>query len=829
MQWERPNSLGKTVAGKASNRPIKVAYLVPFDDAPRVHLVLDGVFFESYTRWGGVYTLLVPTTADHLMIPGFQQWLERYDPDFIYSFVGLSAGLTDLIDRLCCPIAMLEHKMVEGTENSDWRSFLPKWDHYFQAVSSISTVQSPSGYPQYPHEDRPREPTVLTQYAFGQHSRFLADNFGSAFSIHASSNPVPGFFRTLCLVPADLPENHRVGSERCTTPLDAFRAVSNRKATPISLFATINSSGIRRQESAGWTNSFQLIVGGSPLDRINFWNSRHLGNSWSDGSNALLVSREFFDDAALVRQLGDYFNKNNFLGGGSGPCQVQIHSHSLPVAELDAIRDLLKAQTHNAVYVSKTPSDPALPTKKELEDRAYFGVPDTTTIRLTENDSELVANDPAHFMYLPPQLRGLANGQWVVELSIQRHNNLSRYSNVIDTWSLPHRLKIARAFTKRLAKATVDGRLALIPAAEGFPVRGHAVKSQNLYELMLPTDEVFFRHLALDCFHYATDDMRAHIAKAGYVDLGISDKGQNLRGVVSLLGDLPTAFEILTKKYWRSVLAEAKEDSKKPRLFTWKKLESFLPNSSEELQQLAAKESFVNVGETIKYLKQGLADTLEHLVRRGVFYQVAYWKCRYCGHSNTRSFDDMKLKNACSICATEHFANIDLEWEYELNEFVHRSLYKHHGLIVLWTLGYLQESRYSGAFWYLPEVDLFESHDSDEKNEIDALCMLDGIYYAIEVKSSVTMFLNKEGSVDKFARIIQKLRPDVALLSFERYNADSDDVEDTKRRLGEALRRIRAIIGEHSKLETLVAEDFEDYRDFSVDLGWHGKRLRRLI
>lgn len=813
---------------KASNRPIKIAYLVPFDETPRTHMVLDAVFYESYTRWGGVYTLLVPTTADEFMLAGFQQWLEHYDPDFVYSFVELSDGLIDLIDILCCPIAMLEHKLVEGVENPDWRSFLPRWEQYVQAVSSISTVQSPSGYIHQPHEDRPREPTVLTQYGFGQPNRFVADNFGFAFSIHTFANPIPGFFRTLCLVPADFPENRRVWSERCATTLEAFKAVSDRKATPISRFAMINSSGIRRQESVGWANAFRLVVGNSVLDRVNFWNSRHLVNSWSDGTSALLVGREFFDDTALVRQLGDYLNKNNFLGGGGGPYQVQIHSSCIPAAELNVIRDSLSEQTYNSVYVSKTHGDPALPTETELEKRAYFGVPDTATIRLTEDYSELVANDPAHFIYLPPQLRGLAKGQWAVELSIQRHNNLSRYSNVIDVWALPHRLSIARAFTKRLAKATIGGRLALLPAAEGFPARGNAVKSQNIYELMLPTDEDFFRHLALEFSRYAADDVRAHHAKAGYVDLSISDKGQNLRGVVSLLGDLPTAFEILTKKYWRSVLAEAKEDSKKPRLFTRSKLESLLPNSAEALHQLAVKESFRDIGATNKYIKEGLTDALEHLVRRAVFYQVAYWRCKYCGHSNTRSFDEMKLKSACSICATEHLADIDLEWEYELSEFVHRSLHKHRGMNVLWTLGYLQMSWHSGSFWYLPEVDLFESNDSDKKNEVDALCILDGTYYAVEVKSSATMFLNKGGAIDKFAKIIQRLRPDVALLSFERYNAGDEEVEITKRRLAEALQRVRAIIGQHSKLEILVAEDVEDFRDFSVDLGWHGKRLRRL-
>jgi len=41
---------------------------------------------------------------------------------------------------------------------------------------------------------------------------------------------------------------------------------------------------------------------------------------------------------------------------------------------------------------------------------------------------------------------------------------------------------------------------------------------------------------------------------------------------------------------------------------------------------------------------------------------------------NSRSFDNMKIKNECDICATEYLALIDIEWKYELNNFVYRSL-----------------------------------------------------------------------------------------------------------------------------------------------------------
>lgn len=829
MRFNRPSSLGQTVEAKATNRPVRIAYLVPFEDAPHTHMNLDAVFFEAYTRWAGAYTLVIPTKHQEFQAEGYGEWLKHYDPDFVYTYVDLAPAFVDAIDRLCCPIAFLKHERRDRQDREvDWRSFLPRWDHYIQAISSISTVLSPASYPQFPHEDRPREPTVFTQYGIEPVNRFLADNFGTAFSVHNVTQAIPGFFKTLCLVPPNLPANVVAGTERCFSTLEALSAISDRKATPIARLAMVNSEGMARPESMNWAFAFRLFIGTTPLDRIHFWNCRHLGNSWSDTSNALILEPAFFDDEQLVKQLGHYLNKNNFIGYGNGPYQAEIHSCSIQADVLNAIRDKLRGHTWNAVNVGRTFNAPAIPSKKDLDERMHHKrTTDTTTLKLTEDSSEITASEPAHFIYLPPQLMGLARGQWMVELSIQRHNNLSRFSNVVDTWTLPRRRKIALAFTDRLAKPTFGGQLALVPSTEGFPHRSHAIKEPRSYEIHLPSDDTFFRHLALEFFRYPADDLRASIPWAGYIDLAISDKGQNLRGVISLFDHLSTAFGILTNKFWRTVLAEAKEDSTKPLTFNRDKLDSWIPNDEATIRRLTGELRLKNVGVTKKYLRHSLTDTLEHLVRLNVFYQVAHWRCRYCGHQNSRSFDNMKIRNACDICTTEYMAPIDIAWQYELNDFVYRSLHRHSGLPVLWTLGFLQDQLHSGSFWYLPEVDLYERDDDPEsKNEIDILAMLDGAFYAVEAKLSASIFLTKEGSIDKFVKVMGLLRPDVALLAFEKFCAEEKDVEATKAKLAETAKAIRERLGPWTKLKILVAQDVHGFNDFPTDLGWHGRRIR---
>ena len=823
MRWDRPNSLGKTVEVKANNRPVKIVYLVPFDDTSQTHMNLDAVFFESYTRWGGVYTLIIPTEAQKFMDDGYGQWLKHYDPDFIYSYVDIDTTFVDKIDRLCCPIAFLKHKNRKD-QKIDWRTFLPQWEHYIQPVSSISTTQSPTSYPRFPQEERPQEPTVFTQYEMEPANRFLADNFGTGFSLHNITHAIPGFFKTLCLVPADLPKHIVAGTERCFTTIEAFRAISDRKALPIARLAKVNSAGLPHPKSMSWASAFRLFIGSTPLDRIHFWNSRHLGSNWSDAPIALILEQTFFDDEQLVKQLGQYLNKNNFLGIGNGPYQAEIHSSSVAEDDLKTIKNKLQPHTWNAVYLRRSFNAPAIPNQEDLE-RIHNRTTDTTTFKLTEDSNEITANEPAHFIYMPPQLRGLAQGQWVVELDIQRHNNLSRYSNVIDTWTLPRRRKITRAFTDRLAKPTFTGRLALVPSTEGFPFGRQTINKQSNYEINLPSDETFFRHLALNFFQYPSDDMRASIQQTGYIDLAISDKGQNLRGVISLFDHLSAAFRILTNNFWRTVLAEVKEDSTKPLTYNRDKLDSLIPNDKETIKRLTQELHFDNIGITKKYFRDSLSDTLEHLVRLNVFYQVAHWRCRYCGYLNSRSFDNLKIKNECDICATEYFVPIDIEWQYELNDFVYRSLQKHSGLPVLWTLGFFQDRLHTGSFWYLPEVDLYENgEDAKSKNEIDILCMLGSKFYAVEAKRSVSTFLNKLGALDKFVKVVEKLCPDVAMLAFERYCDSEGDMQEIKEKLAEAEATIRERIGTWIKLKVLVAQDIAGFNDFPADLGWHGPR-----
>lgn len=826
MNSGRPESIGKAVEVKASNRPIKIAYLVPCDETPVNHMILDAVFHESYTRWAGAYTLIVPTSSKEFLHSEYAAWLTFFDPDFVYTYLELESRLVETIDKACSPIAFIKHDIRH--RNSDdlrWHDYIPDWGRYFAAVSSITTVQSPhTQHPSFMAREQEAEVTIATQYPAEFKSRLLRDNFGTAFHTHMVTHAVPGLYRTLCLVPPDLPKNHIVGTERCTSITDMLAAISNRKALPIARFAIAHSEAIPRVEPYRWAESFNVFVGSTLRDRIHFWNARHFTPSYAATVGSLILEAEFFSDTDLVTQLGAYLNNNNFLGQHNSSAKVSIRSYSHTEEELLSIADKLRKHTYNLVSVQKDFSLPALPEEKELRESYFRGSIDTVTFKLTEDANSLIAKEPSHFTYIAPRYKGRP-GQWIIELDIQRHNNLSKFANIIDTWVLPQRRKVVQAFTNNLAKVTNSHRLAILPAAQDFPFTSTSIDQKYLYGLSLPEDDVFFRHLLLDFFKYPQDDVRASLPKTFYQDLAISDKGQNLRGVISMFDNLSDAYEVLTNKYWRGVLRAGKEDSVKYLAFTRDQLEGFLPNDRPAKEKLMAQLHLEDVGKVHKFIMNNLTDTLEYLIRTRVFYYVHQWRCHYCGHTNSRNFDAMKIKNSCDICNAEYLAPIDLEWTYQLNEFVHRSLIKHTGLPVLWTLGFLHDRSASESFWYLPEVDLYENYDvRDKKSEIDILCVRGGKFIAAEVKLSASQLINKPEASDSFVKKMNLIQPDIAVLSFEQYCDPEENVEATKASLKQAWVDIQKRIDASIKLEIIVANDVPGFSEHPADLGWFGSR-----
>ena len=82
-----------------------------------------------------------------------------------------------------------------------------------------------------------------------------------------------------------------------------------------------------------------------------------------------------------------------------------------------------------------------------------------------------------------------------------------------------------------------------------------------MYDLYLPHDEDLFRWLILEYQHLLKESLRSALDLKLSRDMAISDKGQNLRGVISMFDDLSQASKFLTNQYWRNLLRKWKGEA----------------------------------------------------------------------------------------------------------------------------------------------------------------------------------------------------------------------------------------------------------------------------
>lgn len=827
MNLNRPKNLGKTIQVKAANRPIKIAYLIPHEESKINHWIIDAVFNESYTRWAGALTLLIPTNNDSFSINEYERWLKLYDPDFVYTYVDLEKEFIEKLDHLCCPIAFLCYKdNLQISDKTRWQDYLPKWELYFRPISSLTTIHSP--YADY-QRNLGSDKIVLTQYGINREERFLTDNYGTNFNLLNCTNPRKGLFETCCLAPKDLPENMSVGTTRITSFAEVISHIANNKVISISRLAMIHSKSVPRVKPRSWGNNFDLFVGDSCLDRIHFWNGRRFSLDNYGVTDALLVNGDLLNDTEFVKSLGQFFDKHNYRGQDLGSPRVAIRSYSHTEKELSHIIDKLVKCTFNQVLIINPHDTPAILTGEDLENYDSDKSEDVKTFKVSENNNTFQPDEPEHFKYTPPRYRGINKGQWAIELAIERHNDLSRFSNVIDIWKLPRRKKMTRAFTANLSRVSNNHLLTILPTTERFPFLSDSVKNDCYFDLSLPDDSTIFRFLILDLPDLPTDDLRSSLNHDSYKDIAISDKGQSLRGVISMFDNRVDESACLTNKFWREIIRGSQtvidKDGKAKKvilektdhIFKYNEMFGFLPTHRSFKDKLKNELRISNVNE---YLRNNFTETLESMIYKNIFYQVYQKRCSYCGHSNTRTFDNMKKENVCEICARTYFAPIDIEWKYKLNDFIYRSLCEHNGLTVLWALNNFQDRGIRNSFYYLPEVDLFLKEDNNEpKNEIDILCVLEGKFYATEVKKSANNFTKKSDEIDKFIEKIKLIRPDVAQLVFEQYCEEEADIQSAKQELKKVAANISKSLGKYIKVETVVACDYPEFSEYPVDIG----------
>lgn len=165
--WTKPEQL--TIS--ASARPIRVAYLVDLADCPDP--LLDAIFAEAYSRWGGRRTLIVPATIDGID-ERYGEWLFYFDADVIYSFVPLSDACVEALHERYAPAHLVRHRDCDADSPAGRRFRI---DLPLACLSSLSVIPAFMSR-SWGFQKAPRDLKILTKLWDRSASPLLQENFG---------------------------------------------------------------------------------------------------------------------------------------------------------------------------------------------------------------------------------------------------------------------------------------------------------------------------------------------------------------------------------------------------------------------------------------------------------------------------------------------------------------------------------------------------------------------------------------------------------------------------------------------------------------------------
>jgi hypothetical protein len=462
-------------------RPIRVAYLV--EESEHWQTLLDAIFAESFARWGGRFTLIVPCENGAIR-PAYVPWLQAYDADIIYSYVDLSDAVVERLHEKFGPSFLAKHDF-HRREERDRYAYQPHLPVAPLSVLSVTAAMTRGGMISAP------QPVAMVDTHLGtQPSLFLQQNFGC---YGQSLRPWPvardmgDYLKPVIFVPPEVQANPRLMPRAEGEIVSSEKELIERIAGQRDLrgLAQMSASFAPRLEfgDMAWSRTVNFVVGDSFVDRLIFWNALHLTPVWLDGGIAAFkVSKDDLDDTDRFNAIVNIIKNRVYLpvGGNASHAHIVLRSASLSASELEQIAVRLKAANSFNAYTSEhiasidalVPSASALEqARQHVEPGSPFQPRDWHEVTFGENAFRPPIVLPRHLRDAPQLPPGAKQGLWQLDLDIERAVDHSGVQNVQHHWRLPRRLRMISAFTRGyqlhsmsavcMPRATAGGLLSL--------------------------------------------------------------------------------------------------------------------------------------------------------------------------------------------------------------------------------------------------------------------------------------------------------------------------------------------------------------------------------
>lgn len=832
-------------------RPIRIAFLVGESDNWKA--TIDAVIANCYGRWGGRFSLLVPYVEGQI-VSGFDAWLDRYDPDIIYSYVSLTAEQQAKIRERFSPSFLLLHRVHNGDRRDAFHPRLP-----VAALGSLAiTVAASQGGQIF----GPNPIRILDCHPGVSPSQFVQDNFGfygashDLWPIAADMQP---FVQPLLFATDDIVADKRmlprtVGSDIITEQ----SALLDRIGTDRTMMglASLSAWQAPRLEirSRKWGDQIIVVVGSDFADHIIFWNARSLQPAWLDsGFVTLKVNPASLNDPTFVAQLQKIIkNRISMPVGNQSNASIKLVSASVPADHLAALRERFALADRLNIYEFSAGVSLAdiCPSERELEQAyettdgaAFFQSGDWHEMDFSGSSFKplLVAPIPVRNASASPSV--FKKGAWIQEIDIEREVNHSNLSNVNHHWRLPHRLSMTDAFCKPYQIKGRAGEMCMPRTTGGGILAIFSAYEATLPEIKLPSDENAFR-LALCPPRYPLPEGSATPPQRGAFDVRPSDKGRYLKALMRMANGVTRAREIFLHGFWKhqfeavgatTSVSEARATDVVNKLR--KKLKSGMLETDAQWDRLATLVLAEARAERFsrRYLrfdelaasfdsyrndfwsrnqpgtpreeweddeKRSLGVSIQYLCTCEILHQGIEWLCRKCNNNNWVSIDDVKKQMACEVCDAGQVAPVAEPWHFRLNNFVRDGMREHGLLAHIWCLARLEESA-KVSFFFLEPHELFWSQESADlerpDSELDLLAVSDGVVRLCEIKTS-----NKSIDIKKFAELAIRLRPDIATL------AVMEPKSAALERIFQTLTQLLEGTGIEAELITLHPSDIDD-------------------